>query len=276
MRKYPKVSVIMPFYNAENFLKESIESVLNQTFTDFEFIIINDASTDNSDTIVKKYLNKDKRIIYIKNSKNKWIVFNLNKWIELARWEYIARMDGDDISILDRFKKQVDFLDKNKDISIVWWNVILINEEDNEIWKVIKPEFNEDILKFVFLGSPFVHPSVMIRKEVFNKLGGYKEKYLYCEDYELWFRILYSWYKWANLDNYILKYRKHSNSSNKYSKLIAKRNFNLRKETIKKYNLNIWFKDYIWMYVHYILWVILTGPQKEKLEYFIKKIIWRW
>jgi len=266
-----KISVIMPFYNCEKYLDDSILSILNQSFTNFEFIIINDASTDWSNKIVQKYL-YDKRIIYIKNTKNVGIVQNLNKWIEIAKWEYIARMDGDDISTLDRFEKQIQFLEKNNEIIFVWWNALIIDENNNEIWLLKKHTKSTEIKKNLFTYSQFIHPSVMIKSSVMKEYL-YREEYLFCEDYDLWFRLIYNDNKWTNIDEIILKYRKHSQSSSKNSKLIAKRNFKLRKEAIKKYNLKLSMKEYIWMYVHYILWIILSWKQKEKLEKFIKKII---
>ena len=243
----PKISVIMPFYNCEKFLDESIWSILNQTFSDFEFIIINDASTDKSEEIVKKYLT-DKRIIYIKNTENKWIVFNLNKAIDLVKGEFVARMDGDDISEKSRFQEQLDFLEKNIQ--------------------------NEKIKKDLFLYSQFLPPSVMIRTDILKKYK-YREEFLYCEDYDLWFRLIYWWLLTANLDKYLLKYRIHSNSSSKNSKIITKRNFILRKEAIKKYNLKIWLKNYVWMYLHYFLWLILNWKQKASLETYIKKLFFK-
>jgi len=267
-----KISVIMPFYNCEKYLDDSIQSILNQTFTDFEFIIINDASNDNSDYIVKKYLN-DKRIIYIKNEKNVWIVENLNKWIHLAKWEYIARMDWDDISMLDRFEKQINFLEENRNVSIVWWFVKIIDENNNLIWEIKKPINETDIRNNLFLFLTIIHWTSLIRKDTYNKVWFYREKYLYTEDNDWTYRCIYSWLKWANIPYFLYKYRKHLNSSSKNSKIIAKRNFELRKEIKKTFNLKLSFKDYIWMYTHYILWILLTWKQKEKFEYFIKKII---
>lgn len=261
----------MPFYNCEKYLDESISSILNQTFSDFEFIIINDASTDNSDESIKKYLS-DTRIVYKKNEENVWIVENLNYWISIAKWKYIARMDGDDISSLDRFEKQYNFLEKNKDICLVWSFVELIDESWEKIWILEKNIQNEKIKKDLFLYSQFIHPSVMIRTDILKKYK-YRDEFLYCEDYDLWFRLIYWWLLTANLDKYLLKYRIHSNSSSKNSKIITKRNFILRKEAIKKYNLKIWLKNYVWMYLHYFLWLILNWKQKASLETYIKKLI---
>lgn len=268
-----KISVIMPFYNCEKYLDESIKSILNQTFSDFEFIIINDASTDNSDEIVKKYL-CDKRIIYIKNDKNIWIVQNLNKWINLSKGEYIARMDWDDISLLNRFEKQISFLENNKNIWIVWTFVKIINEKNQITSTIEKPTWTKNVKDNLFLYLTIIHWSALIRKETYIKVWLYREKYLYTEDNDWTYRAIFSWIcEWDNIPEYLYLYRKHSLSSNKNSNIITKRNFELRKEMIKKYNLKISLKGIIGMYIHYILWILLNWKQKEKIEYYIKKLI---
>ncbi|MDD2913253.1 MAG: glycosyltransferase family 2 protein, partial [Candidatus Pacebacteria bacterium] len=115
MKNNPKISIIMPVYNVETFLSEAIESVLNQTFYDFEFVIINDGSTDNSLEIIKNYEKKDSRIVLLDNKENLGITKSLNIGLNKARGEYIARMDGDDISEKERIEIQYDFLKKNRD-----------------------------------------------------------------------------------------------------------------------------------------------------------------
>lgn len=112
----PLIYVVMSCYNREKYVVEAIESILNQTYTNFEFIIIDDCSTDNTFEIVKEYAKKDNRILALKNDKNYCYVHSLNKGIEIAKGKYIARMDDDDISLPERFEKQVEFLEKNEDI----------------------------------------------------------------------------------------------------------------------------------------------------------------
>jgi glycosyltransferase involved in cell wall biosynthesis len=108
---YVKISILMPVYNGEKYLREAIDSILNQTFTDFEFLIVDDGSTDNSVEIINSYQNS--RINLVKNDKNEGLVYTLNRGLSLAKGEYIARMDCDDISLPERLKKQIDFLDSN-------------------------------------------------------------------------------------------------------------------------------------------------------------------
>lgn len=233
----PKISVIMPFYNCEKYLDYSINSILNQTYKDFEFIIINDASNDNSDNIVKKYL-YDKRIIYIKNEHNVWIVKNLNKWLELAKWEYIARMDADDISLEDRFEKQISFLDKNIEVWIVGWTMEIMDEN----WNVYsKRQYNltdEEIRKKLFRYSPFCHATTMYRKKIIDQIGGYNIYLHDAEDYEIYFRIwLLS--KFANLPNVTYRMRVNRNSvTYKSTKRMENITLYIRNKAVQEY----WYK----------------------------------
>jgi len=201
----PKISVIMPVYNAENFLRESIESILNQTFKDFEFLIINDGSTDSSADIIRSYT--DSRINFIDNKDNLFYMKRLNEALEVATGEYIARMDSDDISLPERFQKQVEFLDANPEVGIVGGFWQMFGAVDRLI---TVPEKHENIYPFSVFHSPFGHPAVMFRKSMFdaNNLR-YREDYPYAEDYELWTRAL-KLFKGANLQEVLLNYRVHS------------------------------------------------------------------
>ncbi len=192
------ISVVMSVYNTkEEWLRESIESILNQTFGDFEFIIINDGSTNNAEDVILSY--KDERIKYIKQE-NQGLAKSLNTGLNIAKGEYIARMDSDDISLPERFEKQVKFLDKNKDISILgtWFERFPQKE-------IIKHPSNIkylDLLQRCYIG----HPTVMFRRAEFEKYNlKYNPEYL-CEDYELWSRAI-SYFRIANLPEILLKYR---------------------------------------------------------------------
>ena len=275
LNKKPKVSVIMPFYNCEKYLDKAISSILNQTFQDFEFIIINDASTDRSDEIVKKYLT-DKRIVYIKNCERKGIVYNLNKGIEIAKADIIARMDGDDISEPQRLEVQYQFLQRNPNIALVGCFVKLINEKGEICGRKIKPITHEEIKKDILIYSPFVHPTIMIRKDVFKKVGFYREQYyVWAQDIDLWYRIIFSGYEVANIPQYLYQYRITDNSVVfKYARQVALKNFRLRKEAIKEFKLKPSLKEYFFMYLHLFLGLILTGRRKEKLQNLYKKLFY--
>ncbi len=201
----PLISVLMPVYNGEKYLREAIESILNQTLTDFEFIIINDGSTDNTEGIILSYY--DSRIKYIKNKKNIKLIETLNKGIKVSKGKYIVRMDADDISIPDRFEKQLDFLEKNPEYGLCSGNAISIDTKNK---KISKKWWNNNDLPIEWLllwENPIAHPTVMLRKEILIKYNEYyNKKSLHSEDYDLWCRMaLHS--KLKRLDDVLLYYR---------------------------------------------------------------------
>ena len=193
-------------------LREMIESILNQTFTDFEFLILND-SPDNIEIekIVQEYAKKDKRIMYYRNEKNLGISRSRNKLLEMARGEYVAVMDHDDISLLDRFEQQVDFLDKNQHIGIVsgWMEYYINGRSTKSYWKT--PEHNIDIKQGLTQDSVICHPATMMRRSLFvdNDIK-YEPQYSPCEDYLLWVRMLDKT-GFYNMQKPLLLYRMHDN-----------------------------------------------------------------
>lgn len=208
----PRVSVIMSAYNAEKYIKEAIDSILNQTFKDFEFIIINDGSTDSTRDIILSY--KDSRIRFIENKKNIGLTKSLNKGLKLAKGEYIARLDADDSSMPKRFEKQINFLDKHKDIAVIGNWIEIIDEETNKA-HVLKNSCNSAIIKWAqIFKNQMDHSSVFFRKKIIEEVGSYKEIYKYAQDFDLWFRVLRK-YKIANLPEVLTKYRIHSESVTK-------------------------------------------------------------
>lgn len=205
----PKVSVLMPVYNTEEiWLRQAIESILNQSYKDFEFIIINDGSTNNVKEVILSY--DDERIKYIEH-KNHGLIYTLNKGLSIAQGEYIARMDSDDISLPERFAKQVDLLDNNKKIGVVGaWIKYFPKEEIIQLKE--KPRYL-DILKRCELA----HPVVMFKKEIFVQHNLKYEDYKYAEDYELWSRLI-KCTQFYNIQEVLLNYRVHPSSiSQKFS-----------------------------------------------------------
>jgi len=178
------VSVLMSVYNGERFLSESIDSILNQTFKNYEFIIINDGSTDKSGEILHNYVDKDTRIILIKQS-NKGLTYSLNKGISLARGKYIARMDADDISLPIRLEEEYKALTTNPKAVLVACFFEIINKNGN----IIRPGYvpKRHIKRLLLYKNRLVHSSVMFLKEIFNKIGRYKLRY--AQDYDLWLRL---------------------------------------------------------------------------------------
>ncbi|MEK6951610.1 MAG: glycosyltransferase [Nanoarchaeota archaeon] len=188
MKSGPKISVVMCVYNDEKYVAEAIESILNQTFKDFEFIILNDGSTDKTQQIIDSF--KDRRIIRIKNEKNLKLTRSLNKVLMRARGDFIAIQDSDDISRVDRLEKEIKVLEEgSEDVAVVSSFYIRINEKGKKYHNKAPLEFNA--LKNKFLSfSPIHHSSVLIRKKALEDVGLYNEKYKESQDHELWFRLL--------------------------------------------------------------------------------------
>lgn len=210
MNQVPPISVIMSVYNGEKYLKEAIESILSQTFTDFEFIIVNDKSIDNSSKIISEF--NDPRIIVIENLENIGLTKSLNKALKVAKGEYIARMDCDDISLPKRFEIQKKFLDENKDIVCVGSGTIIIDGAGRETGGK-NPISDHELLKFyVILKNQITHSTVMFRKSIILNIGGYNELVKYAQDYDLWSRLLINGYRFSNIEFPLLKYRFHSSS----------------------------------------------------------------
>ena len=199
-----KISVVMPVFNEEKYVGKAIESILNQTFTDFEFIIIDDGSTDDSVKIIKSY--KDARIKFFK-SENKGMVDQFNFGILNSAAPLIARMDADDIAGQNRFEVQLDTLNKNHEIDVLGTNVLFIDEDDGVICEKKYPEFHDDIEFMMPVESSVCHPSVIMRKETVLKTGLYKNDYGYAADFALFLNMIYRGYKFYNIQQTLLKYR---------------------------------------------------------------------
>jgi len=206
MSENPKISVLMPAYNAEKYIGEAIESILNQTFKDFEFIVIDDCSTDKTWEIIQKYAANDLRIRFFKNEKNLKLSLTLNKGIDLCRSQYVARMDADDFSYPDRLEKQYNFMENNPEVGISGGSMNVCDQFLNVRSVRNYNLTDEEIRKHIFRYSPFCHPLVIIRKAVFDKVGKYDTNFNPAEDYELYFRIGVL-YKFGNLKDTLLKYR---------------------------------------------------------------------
>lgn len=199
-----KLSVILAVSNGEKFIKSAIESILEQTFTDFEFIIVDDASTDATPAILEDL--EDKRLQIVINKKKKGLTASLNLGLKLAQGEYIARMDADDIALPNRFDQQIEVLEKQQDLALVGTGAELIDEEGKTIGRKHFPASFAVIKRVIMRFNPFIHPSVMIRRKVIEQIGGYDESLDGAEDYDLFLRIVKD-YKAINLPEVLLKYR---------------------------------------------------------------------
>ncbi len=206
----PRVSVVMPVHNGAGYLRAAIDSVLTQTYQDFEFILIDDASQDETPALLAAC--QDARIRIITNPNNLGISRSLNRALDLAAGQYIARMDADDISLPDRFAKQIAFLDAHPSVGIVGGGVTLITETGDPL-RTDAPRANTDgALRWLNLfGSPFVHPAVMLRRDVLRSVGGYDPNIIAAQDRDLWDRLL-KVTQAANLPDCVLRLRVHTGS----------------------------------------------------------------
>ena len=208
--KQPLVSVIIPAYNAQDYIGDAINSVLEQTYKNIEVIIIDDKSTDETSKIAATYAKNDKRIIFIKNDQNLGIGGNRSKGLELAKGEYICWQDADDISIPDRIEKQVDVLESKPKAGVVGgWLQFFSNEGEGAVRKYSADD--KELRSKIFMYNPVAQPASMFRSECFDKVGGYNEAYKVSEDLEMLFRVGEE-YEFANVQAIVLKYRQSSTS----------------------------------------------------------------
>lgn len=203
----------MPVYKGDKYLSKAVDSILDQTFSDFEFIIICDDPTPETKEILNKYQQSDSRI-HVYYQERQGLVNSLNMGISLAKGEYIARMDADDISLPRRFEKQIEFLRNNPEIQLVGSDLEFIDNKGNKIIEMKTPTIptKPGLIKWnLFFQCCIYHPTIMTRKSVIERAGGYSPDYIHAEDYELWLRLSES-VKLANLPDILLKLRKHENN----------------------------------------------------------------
>lgn len=187
----PKVSVLMTVYNGERYLRQAVESILDQTFSDFEFIIMDDGSTDGTWNILSDYANRDQRIVLFPNKENIGLTKSLNKGLKLAQGEYIARQDADDISLPERFEKQVELLDKQPKVILVSASYEYIDSEGSSFQQLQRGDIPDLTTWYLlFYNRVGAHGIVMFRRKPVIDLGGYSENYPYSQDYELWSRLV--------------------------------------------------------------------------------------
>ncbi|PXV64127.1 glycosyl transferase family 2 [Dysgonomonas alginatilytica] len=205
--KYPyTVSVLMPAYNAAEYIGEAIDSILEQTFKNFEFLIIDDGSTDSTADIIEQF--NDTRIKLIRNEGNKGLIYSLNYGLDIAQGKYIARMDADDIAFNTRLEKQVEFLENNPDISILGTAFVFMGTS----YEIHHPNYNDEIRIKLLDDVVFAHPTVMMRRDVINLNNiRYNADYTYIEDYRFWVEAAIKNVKMANLEEVLLQYRQHPN-----------------------------------------------------------------
>lgn len=231
----PKVSVIMPAYNAEKYIGQAIGSILGQTFEDLEFIILNDCSKDKTEEIILSY--SDERIVYVKNEKNLGVAGTLNRGLGLAKGEYIARMDADDISLPERLERQAAFLDENPAVAACGSNAVLFGEGMEE-YPTEMPEDDLHIRIRLAISNPFVHPSMMLRAASLDGLR-YDSAFEGREDYRMWMELSQN-HAMANLPQCLLRYRIHGGQvTQKKDDDRAKKHFLLKKTYYRELDLGL-------------------------------------
>lgn len=232
-----KVSIIMGIYNCSSTLSEAIDSIIAQTYTNWELIMCDDGSKDNTYDVALSYKEKyPNKIILIKNEKNLGLNKTLNRCLEYATGEYIARMDGDDVSVENRLFKEISFLENNPEYAIVSSPMIYFDE--NGEWGESKAIENPTNLDFV-TGTPFCHAPCMVRTEAYKEVNGYStdERTLRAEDYNLWFRLYAMGYKGHNLQTPLYKMRDDENAYSRRSFKFAKNEAYVRYTGYKMLNL---------------------------------------
>lgn len=215
-REEPLISIVMPVYNAQAYLNDSIPSILGQTFADFELIVIDDGSTDNSREIVRRYMEKDDRIILQENTHD--FIRSLNTGIEIARGKYIARMDADDIMLSHRLETQFQYMETNCEIDVCgsWMECF-----GAVPYVVVMQQKHEDIVSGMLLNSQMCHPTIIMRKSSLSKLpffpNLYNSEFIYAEDYKLWTDLAMAGLRFANIMEVLLKYRQsEGQNTNKF------------------------------------------------------------
>lgn len=266
------ISIILPTYNGGKYIRRAIDSIISQSFNSWELLVINDGSSDDTENIIKEYIKINPRIIYIKNEVNLGIQKTLNKGLREAKGEYIARIDDDDEWIdKDKLKKQVLFLDDNFDYVLVGTGVVVIDENNNELFRYLLPEKNEDIRNKILGKNCFVHSSVMFKKDIVLKVGGYDESQntRHVEDYDLWLKIG-TLGKFANLPVYAVSFTQREGSISSKNKIEQfKKDITLIKSFKIKYPH--YFSSLVRSYIRLIVYgFILKTPIKFSLNKVIK------
>ena len=253
----PLVTVLMPIHDAEAFVAEAVESILDQTFRDFEFLVIDDGSSDRSVEIVEAY--DDARIRLVRNDRQIELVRTLNRGMDLARGRYVARMDADDISLPERLERQVDFLEANPDVGACGTWVALMGDREGEIWR--HPESATGILCRLLFHAALAHPTVCMRREMFDRHAlRFDETYPHAEDYELWGRAS-EFFPLANVGSVLLRYRTHGGS-------VTQRHCDVQEATVKRIHRERLARLGLTptegeLFVH--RWVVAGGPSGEIL-----------
>lgn len=209
-----RISVLMGIYNCASTLVEALDSLYAQTYQDFKIILCEDGSTDNTYEVAQQYAKQHDNIVLIRNERNMGLNHTLNRCLECADTEYVARMDGDDISVPERFEKEINFLDAHPEYAVVSCPMIYFDEEG--VFRVCRGGGEPTKKSFIY-GSPFCHAPCMARTAAFKAVGGYTEekRFLRIEDYNLWTKLFAAGYKGFNLSEPLYKMRDNRNAAHR-------------------------------------------------------------
>ncbi|MBK8553011.1 MAG: glycosyltransferase [Ignavibacteria bacterium] len=229
----PEISVITTVYNCEEYLEESIQSILNQSYKNFEYIIVNDGSSDKTPAIITKYAARDKRIKVINNIENSGRVKSLNSALGIAEGKYIAIHDADDISLPARLDLQLSFLKKNPDYVLAGSDVIVIDEAGEILSNPVRPEKDPEAKFSLIFRCTFANPSIMFRRNILSEFGiSYEDDFLHAEDFRM-ITLISRHGKVYNMKDKLIKYRKHgSNNSSVNSKTLSNASIRIVKENL--------------------------------------------
>jgi glycosyltransferase involved in cell wall biosynthesis len=276
MNEKIKVSIILPTYNGAKYIKQAIESILTQSYPLWELIILNDGSSDNTENIVKEYINKDKRIIYLKDEINLGVQKSLNKGLKEARGEYIARIDDDDEWInKDKLQKQVKFLDDNHDYVLIGTNGIVVDEKRKKLTDYDVPETDELIRISMLLKNPFIQSSILTRKNILLEIGGYSEEknIKNIEDYQLSLRIGLQGKLYNMKEPMVMYMIREGNISSNNKKDILRKNIDLIHRFKGEYSN--YGKALLFACMKFCIYFILQLITKKKLKDKIYKFLFK-
>jgi glycosyltransferase involved in cell wall biosynthesis len=252
----PSISVMFPVYNCQkSYLKKAIESILAQSFEDFELIIFDDGSTNDDKSVVDDYAKNDSRIVFIRNEEHHGLAYGLNQMVKIARGKYLARMDADDISVPERFEKEFIFLESHQEYGFVGGNLLLMDDKDKIYGSRKYPEnpTEKDFLKF----QPYAHPTIMFRKSVLSmdKPYGEDDRPRRGEDYELFMNLTAAGIRGFNLQEDLLLYRETKESYKRRTLMDQLEEVSIRWNGFKKLGLNPWLEIY-YVIKPIIVWIV--------------------
>ena len=265
MTKSPAVSVLMTAYNVQKYIGLAIESILSQTFSDFEFIILDDASTDRTWQIIQDYSKNDSRITALKNETNLGISASRNRLVSIAKGKYIVWQDADDISLLPRLEKQYQFMEANPQVGICGGWLHFFNQDRNISIRKYRSQ-DADLRRRIFRYSPVAQPAAIIRKDALEKTGRYDESLAVAEDLDMSFRLGRDC-QFANLPEIIVKYREHSGSTTyKKIKELEKNTFKIRRRFLADKHYHFSSIDFFYNLVQFSTMYLL--PPRIRVAFF--------